>query len=890
MASPQFLCGSCQMSGNANASLSAGNLLINPNYFPAGFGDRVTHWLQKDLLLDYHELIRGGNGFSAKVFCEALHERTLRGGRTGRLDEKIFSDASQRFANLRMEIQRQNVESFECPSCAGMSGHKLCEKNPSCVKSFHSDANHTLFRDHYGGDVSTAPNPQPAYWENDVIIADKYVASFRGKVKALEKAEAQKEKAEAQKGKKHRRVPSSATNLVTHTSSDPPDDLQKSPAVPPACGANYKAFNQTGGGKRESKDETGLELACCPHLIIYRCANMYKGESFEKSLLLQLHMRGLGFTCLCKDNACKYYKYSLDRTKLLYDNQTCIEGYNNGNVLVPDLHAVTSMDVVLSRFHAQSHGPYCKCLYGVEYVEGLGLPDGEYAERVFSHMSCSSKFVSKMTKSHRNDFMTTYMGSMNDSNVSAQASFVVKQFKKVVSQYRASQKGYETQRKLYSDFNESMLGDLKEKLQELAEGFQNGRHPATEREETSLVFKAYQQLEVILLQVLRSPTHLGALLGNYDWTPKALVSMLLRRAPSEKEQDANQDLSQNREVSQTAVHDLASHLLTEGVMTMRSRIETCILEIRDVQSVQQSLRLKQKKRRVALEHKFSRLKVEYQNLCELHDYAVESRHASMSSTLDFLCEEHRGTSEVSVQPMSDENRSCPQCVYKYVGVKNGDAISFDNLPWITGGSPTSAPNATGSIASATDYEKRRLVESWLLMQRLEEQIGIVQHQAEHYLMYYLEKCQSVLKTLPSASWTCTHGDLCSRKFCAAPGFSTQSLHIRSLGYFHRQLLLGWYHFRISGMFIDEDLMSTVTSFLCSMCPLDGDECNRVVSSRPDWSQEVDDIEDEEAEAEGDAVYDHCFRDPVVNLSETDAVPSFDSEFVSDNGSDSDDEA
>jgi len=112
------------------------------------------------------------------------------------------------------------------------------------------------------------------------------------------------------------------------------------------------------------------------------------------------------------------------------------------------------------------------------------------------------------------------------------------------------------------------------------------------------------------------------------------------------------------------------------------------------------------------------------------------------------------STEQPVHPVSTAS-TCPRCTFSKINVKNGDAIDFDKLPWIN---CSSSSKSTGlSMADASVHQKRRLVESWLLVLRLTEQIGIIKHHAEHYFIYYLGKCEAALRDLPGASWVCTHG-------------------------------------------------------------------------------------------------------------------------------------
>jgi hypothetical protein len=97
------------------------------------------------------------------------------------------------------------------------------------------------------------------------------------------------------------------------------------------------------------------------------------------------------------------------------------------------------------------------------------------------------------------------------------------------------------------------------------------------------------------------------------------------------------------------------------------------------------------------------------------------------------------STEQPVHPVSTAS-ACPRCTFSKINVKNGDAIDFDKLPWIN---CSSSSKSTGlSMADASVHQKRRLVESWLLVLRLTEQVGIIKHHAEHYFIYYPGKCEA----------------------------------------------------------------------------------------------------------------------------------------------------
>ncbi len=67
----------------------------------------------------------------------------------------------------------------------------------------------------------------------------------------------------------------------------------------------------------------------------------------------------------------------------------------------------------IGKFHAPAHTATCRCKYSFNYLPGVGMTDGEAAERIWAILNNLSSRTKEMSSGHRHDVINDFHSDMN---------------------------------------------------------------------------------------------------------------------------------------------------------------------------------------------------------------------------------------------------------------------------------------------------------------------------------------------------------------------------------------------------------------------------------------------------------------------------------------------
>ena len=67
----------------------------------------------------------------------------------------------------------------------------------------------------------------------------------------------------------------------------------------------------------------------------------------------------------------------------------------------------------IGKFHAPAHTGTCRCKYSYNYLPGVGMTDGEAAERIWSILNGLAARTREMSPGHRHDVINHFYNDMN---------------------------------------------------------------------------------------------------------------------------------------------------------------------------------------------------------------------------------------------------------------------------------------------------------------------------------------------------------------------------------------------------------------------------------------------------------------------------------------------
>lgn len=67
----------------------------------------------------------------------------------------------------------------------------------------------------------------------------------------------------------------------------------------------------------------------------------------------------------------------------------------------------------IGKFHAPAHTSSCRCKYSYNYLPGVGMTDGEAAERIWAILNHLASRTKEMSPGHRHDVMNDFYSDMN---------------------------------------------------------------------------------------------------------------------------------------------------------------------------------------------------------------------------------------------------------------------------------------------------------------------------------------------------------------------------------------------------------------------------------------------------------------------------------------------
>ncbi|TFK79156.1 hypothetical protein K466DRAFT_506060, partial [Polyporus arcularius HHB13444] len=67
----------------------------------------------------------------------------------------------------------------------------------------------------------------------------------------------------------------------------------------------------------------------------------------------------------------------------------------------------------IGKFHAPAHTASCRCKYSYNYLPGVGMTDGEAAERIWAILNHLAARTKEMSPGHRHDVINHFYSDMN---------------------------------------------------------------------------------------------------------------------------------------------------------------------------------------------------------------------------------------------------------------------------------------------------------------------------------------------------------------------------------------------------------------------------------------------------------------------------------------------
>ncbi len=67
----------------------------------------------------------------------------------------------------------------------------------------------------------------------------------------------------------------------------------------------------------------------------------------------------------------------------------------------------------IGKFHAPAHTATCRCKYSYNYLPGVGMTDGEAAERIWAVLNLLAVRTKEMSSGHRHDVINDFHSDLN---------------------------------------------------------------------------------------------------------------------------------------------------------------------------------------------------------------------------------------------------------------------------------------------------------------------------------------------------------------------------------------------------------------------------------------------------------------------------------------------
>ncbi|TFK79239.1 hypothetical protein K466DRAFT_505889, partial [Polyporus arcularius HHB13444] len=93
----------------------------------------------------------------------------------------------------------------------------------------------------------------------------------------------------------------------------------------------------------------------------------------------------------------------------------------------------------IGKFHAPAHTASCRCKYSYNYLPGVGMTDGEAAERIWAILNNLASRTKEMSPGHRHDIMNDFYSDMNVRRLHAIGDLLWRRYLRAVS-HRAQAK------------------------------------------------------------------------------------------------------------------------------------------------------------------------------------------------------------------------------------------------------------------------------------------------------------------------------------------------------------------------------------------------------------------------------------------------------------------
>ncbi|KAI0687632.1 hypothetical protein C8T65DRAFT_700875 [Cerioporus squamosus] len=128
----------------------------------------------------------------------------------------------------------------------------------------------------------------------------------------------------------------------------------------------------------------------------------------------------LNWHCNGYDINCQYRKKFRGRIK---DIQT-----NFPNLLSIRLDYLPFTLPGIGKFHAPAHTATCRCKYSYNYLPGVGMTDGEAAERIWAILNHLAARTKEMSPGHRHDVINHFYNDMNIRHLHGIAALLLKRW------------------------------------------------------------------------------------------------------------------------------------------------------------------------------------------------------------------------------------------------------------------------------------------------------------------------------------------------------------------------------------------------------------------------------------------------------------------------------
>ncbi|KAI0730475.1 hypothetical protein C8Q76DRAFT_613044 [Earliella scabrosa] len=191
-------------------------------------------------------------------------------------------------------------------------------------------------------------------------------------------------------------------------------------------------FGAMGYSRFKGRVSGTVGLSCARHMVMLPCGcvDLVAGEGFcwvDYCMCSGLRpWLGLKRHCSGYDINCQYRKKFRERILKLQRDFPHLSSIQ--------LSRMPWTIPAIGKFHAPAHTVTCRCKYSYNYLPGVGMTDGEAAERIWAVLNNLAARTKEMSSGHRHDVINDFHSDMNVRRVHGLPDLLVKRYKRAVEQ------------------------------------------------------------------------------------------------------------------------------------------------------------------------------------------------------------------------------------------------------------------------------------------------------------------------------------------------------------------------------------------------------------------------------------------------------------------------